>query len=585
MKKWIAWLLCLCMLAGCLAGCDKEPEEEAPSLIGTWNVILDGTDLLNQALDAQLGELGQHIQLRNLFIPLKMTFDEEGTVHIATDPRDIQAFAAAAQQQIRLGYRAYALAAMAAQGLDMSLEELEAEQRFQLDELLDLTLSQEFLRSLATGLTQGSMVYTAGDTTLYLGENRSAFTYTMDGNDLILEPGDSAGQAEALAAELVSLAPQFQERVGSHRLYQTITGTWQAEVDVSGYLHSLLSSTYAEAAPYVSLHDLKLVFVIAISPEGTLGISLDPASAHMLIGDLHSQIGEALLAYTQSLIDGTGAAVSATDYLRSQGTNAYLLAEQSYPRAQMLTILNTLCLESSCYLQGDQLCLSVEGGPEVTVAFSTEGGQLELLSADSAAADIFTFFPLSCTEYIRRDPAALVGTWQSSLDFTNAINAKISEADPTIGQYLVLTDMTVDVSITLAADGSFTTSYSQESINALVAKLEQQMIPAMDSYLRAQLAANGQDITLEEALASQNTTLEALVHESLNPEELANSLISTSQGSGSYTANDYQLTFTYGTETSLSYYVRDNILYLFPESSSSLSEYTEQAPFALSKVG
>ena len=133
----------------------------------------------------------------------------------------------------------------------------------------------------------------------------------------------------------------------------------------------------------------------------------------------------------------------------------------------------------------------------------------------------------------------IVGTWEAELDLTDELNAALSE-DEALGEYMNLREFVIRVQTVYREDDTYSMSADRASIQTALDGLTEDLTTAVQSWLDASIAAYGGDMTAEEVLAQDGTSMDELITEMktvLSPEELISGL----NRQGRYRAEDGKL--------------------------------------------
>ncbi len=154
---------------------------------------------------------------------------------------------------------------------------------------------------------------------------------------------------------------------------------------------------------------------------------------------------------------------------------------------------------------------------------------------------------------------ALVGTWEGEVDVTESFTTGFAASD---GQdmlpYLDMKDLTLKLSLTFREDGTFTLAVDEGSASAMIDKALSQVAAGMREYLQDELKKSGVDISVDELLAAQGTTLEELMDMSIPEAQRKMMVAQMSVGSeGEFTVEDGEL---YLNDDSTSYVLENDKL-------------------------
>lgn len=203
MKKRIAMILCLVMaLSLVLCGCGSEKD----ALVGTWTGTMDMAELVNagmvEGLGADAAELAEYMEVETLEITVTMTFNDDDTYSLVVDEASIDAAMHGMVEDVTNGLIQYFEDMLAAEGLDMTVDELLAYSGMSID-----TLAEEMYNSIATedmfdGLnSEGNFKVSDGKLFLsdgldYAVDEAIYEMYTIEGNTLTIDKGTATDEYE-----------------------------------------------------------------------------------------------------------------------------------------------------------------------------------------------------------------------------------------------------------------------------------------------------------------------------------------------------------------------------------------------------
>ena len=143
-------------------------------------------------------------------------------------------------------------------------------------------------------------------------------------------------------------------------------------------------------------------------------------------------------------------------------------------------------------------------------------------SSDDDDEDEGTTETTEATEETTEAPVdPIVGTWEWTLDITEFFNAQMETSG--MGEYIKLKDFYYVVVLKLNEDSTVSMYIDEERAATVLENVSADLKKGMNDYLAALLAANSVNMTVEEYLQSQNTTMDELVETmmvSLDPEAM-----------------------------------------------------------------
>lgn len=175
-----------------LAGCgDKKAGGDGDKLAGTWNCTLELADYLNEEFDGE--DMGEYLHLDTFPVTLSFTFKDDATYACAVDSDAFAQAVDGVKSAVKDGVTRYAEDMIAAEGVEVSVEELFEMMGTSLDDMVESSFSEEDLADITDEYTfEGK--YTAQDGKLCLSDGleyevdpASYFSYTLTDTTLTLE--------------------------------------------------------------------------------------------------------------------------------------------------------------------------------------------------------------------------------------------------------------------------------------------------------------------------------------------------------------------------------------------------------------
>lgn len=127
MKKRIAMLLCLIMvLSVALCGCGSEKDQ----LVGVWTGTMNLADAVNigmeeaAAEDPSLAEMAEYMKVESLTVTFTLTFTEDDTYTMVVNEDSLDAAMQGMMTELADGLLRYFEDLLAAEGVDMTVDEL-----------------------------------------------------------------------------------------------------------------------------------------------------------------------------------------------------------------------------------------------------------------------------------------------------------------------------------------------------------------------------------------------------------------------------------------------------------------------------
>lgn len=153
LAKKIASILLVSSMFLMLFGCGSSGESDQKKLVGTWKATVDMTELMNDSIQQGMGEgdqvFNEYFQISKFDFVVIFTFRDDGTYSITTDEAHFNNSITTVIDELKIGMRRYLEDMLAAQGLDMSLDDLLAEEGTSLDALFEESLPSSMFDSMA----------------------------------------------------------------------------------------------------------------------------------------------------------------------------------------------------------------------------------------------------------------------------------------------------------------------------------------------------------------------------------------------------------------------------------------------------
>ncbi len=141
------------------------------------------------------------------------------------------------------------------------------------------------------------------------------------------------------------------------------------------------------------------------------------------------------------------------------------------------------------------------------------------------------------------DRAALIGTWEGTIDLSNAINSQLTaenEEDAELTELLKVSDFKIGLVYNFNSNGTYSIEGDEEITQASIDKMKTDMRAGLITYFENTIDEANLDITVNELLAMSDTDLDTLMDEAFS-ELNVESLIGTMEGEGNFEAKDGKL--------------------------------------------
>lgn len=146
------------------------------------------------------------------------------------------------------------------------------------------------------------------------------------------------------------------------------------------------------------------------------------------------------------------------------------------------------------------------------------------------------------------DRTKLEGTWQTEVDLSQQVNQMILGE---VSEYFDFSNFTITFLLTLNADGTYSLRPEETSAKAAFDSLLVRLKDGFIKFYEAEIAEAGLDMTVEELLATRNTTMDDLIEtlrKTIEEDGLAAELVKANTREGQFDAKDGKLYLSAGLE-------------------------------------
>lgn len=205
-------VILLLAMALALTGCGATEKEK---LVGTWEGVLDLTDIFNEAVAPNLNEdLSEFLEFHDVKLTLILTFHEDDTFSMQLDEDALNIAVAGMREDFAASMESYLEQLFAGMGEQMTIDEIMETMGTTMEDLVEENISDTLIENLANGFAREGM-FKAEDGKLYLSsglndevDSGNYDTYTLKGDTLTFMELISTQEVDAFAASLYPMVFQ-----------------------------------------------------------------------------------------------------------------------------------------------------------------------------------------------------------------------------------------------------------------------------------------------------------------------------------------------------------------------------------------
>ena len=145
-----------------------------------------------------------------------------------------------------------------------------------------------------------------------------------------------------------------------------------------------------------------------------------------------------------------------------------------------------------------------------------------------------------------QEAKALVGTWKADLDMSELMSQQMGSD---MAEYVTLNDVVFTMVLSFDDEGVFEVALDEASVNAALEKVLQSVKDGTYAMLQDQMDEMGLDMSVEEALEASGTDLDTVMAEveaQMDLSAMAEQVISETNGTGNFEAEDGKLFMSAG---------------------------------------
>lgn len=175
---------------------------------------------------------------------------------------------------------------------------------------------------------------------------------------------------------------------------------------------------------------------------------------------------------------------------------------------------------------------------------------------------------LACSGCGGGDKKALIGDWQATIDLTDMINDEMAAGlrnDQDMLKYFTVQKFTLDLTLSFKDDNTYSMTVDEDALDKEIDDIIESFKAGTTQYFEDMIAAEGLDVSVEEALSAMGYTLDGFLDEAF-PKENFTSSVDEMESKGTFEAKGGVLYLTDDDGTGMeSYKLEDGKLTLTGE--------------------
>ena len=189
MRKSLSLVACLSLMCALLLACSGCGNKEKDALLGTWQTTIDLTDMINDEMAAGLDddEMLQYLTVEKFTMDLTLVFNEDDSYSLSADEAAMSQQLDTIIESFKGGMTRYIEDMIAAEGVDMTVDDFFAQLGMDMDTLMDQAFDKEDLMSAADAM-ESKGTFEAKGGVLYLTdeEGTGLESYKLEDGKLTL---------------------------------------------------------------------------------------------------------------------------------------------------------------------------------------------------------------------------------------------------------------------------------------------------------------------------------------------------------------------------------------------------------------
>lgn len=171
-RKSLSLLVCLSLMSALLLACSGCGGGDKKALLGNWETSIDLTDMINDEMKAGLNddEMLQYLTVEKFTMELSLSFNEDNTYAMSVDEAALESSLDQVIATFKTGLTQYVEEMIAAQGVEMTVDDFFAQVGITLDDMLaqafdkdEVMSSLDDMESKGTFEAKGGVLYLTDD--------------------------------------------------------------------------------------------------------------------------------------------------------------------------------------------------------------------------------------------------------------------------------------------------------------------------------------------------------------------------------------------------------------------------------------
>ena len=131
------------------------------------------------------------------------------------------------------------------------------------------------------------------------------------------------------------------------------------------------------------------------------------------------------------------------------------------------------------------------------------------------------------------DEQKIIGNWKTEMDLADTINSLMASELGDAAEYLKIKEFKFIMNIEFEKNGTYKTTVDERSFSNSIENVKADFAVGITKMLEDLLEQEGIDMTVEELLTQQNTTIDAMVEEAFNKETF-DEILDDNESAGKY---------------------------------------------------